>query len=86
MKISVGISRGIETLFGTRDENIRMLEKNLGVAIRLRQDSLEIDGSDVAVARAHRILSDYADLTASVQTATLPKWNCRRCVLRYGPS
>ena len=29
MKLSVQISRGIESLFGTRDENIRILETGL---------------------------------------------------------
>ncbi|MCC6539263.1 MAG: PhoH family protein [Bryobacterales bacterium] len=64
MKLSVTISRGIESLFGTRDENIRLLEKNLGVSITPRADSLELDGADSAVSRAEAILLDYASLTA----------------------
>ncbi len=65
MKLSVRISRGIESLFGTRDENIRLLETSLGVAIQLRPDSLEIDGADAAVRRTESILEDYVTLVSS---------------------
>ncbi len=44
MKTSVKISRGIESLFGTRDENIRLLETGLNVKTQLLDDSLEIEG------------------------------------------
>jgi hypothetical protein len=46
MKSSVQISRGIESLFGTRDENIRLIEDGLKVRTRLLNDSLEIEGDD----------------------------------------
>jgi phosphate starvation-inducible PhoH-like protein len=62
MKSSVQISRGIEPLFGTRDENIRLIESGLSVRTRLLDDRLEIEGDDDAVARACEILSDYAAL------------------------
>src|SRR5947209_10439331 len=62
MKASVPISRGIESLFGTRDENIRVLENGLNVKTRLLNDSLEIEGSEPDVARAGEILSDYFSL------------------------
>ncbi len=62
MKLSVRISRGIESLFGTRDENIRLLEQNLRVTTRLRDDSLELEGDEPAVRRAATILDDYAAL------------------------
>src|SRR5579863_452315 len=63
MKSSVQISRGIESLFGTRDENIRLIENGLNVRARLLNDSLEIEGDDSGVARATGILTDYASLT-----------------------
>jgi phosphate starvation-inducible PhoH-like protein len=63
MKSSVQISRGIESLFGTRDENIRLIENGLNVRTRLLNDSLEIEGEDSGVARATGILNDYAALT-----------------------
>ncbi len=61
-KTSVEITRGIEPLFGTRDENIRLLESGLNVRIQLLADSLEIEGEPDSVARAESILGDYADL------------------------
>jgi phosphate starvation-inducible PhoH-like protein len=62
MKSSVQISRGIESLFGTRDENIRLIEGNLNVRTRLLNDCLEIEGDDAGVTRAANILTDYAAL------------------------
>jgi phosphate starvation-inducible PhoH-like protein len=61
-KTSVPISRGIESLFGTRDENIRLLETGLNVRIHLLNDSLEIEGEEQDVARAEGILGDYVAL------------------------
>jgi phosphate starvation-inducible PhoH-like protein len=62
MKSSVQISRGIESLFGTRDENIRVLESGLNVRTRLLNDALEIEGDYDSVARATGILNDYVTL------------------------
>lgn len=63
MKSTVQISRGIESLFGTRDENIRLIENSLQVRTRLLNDALEIEGRAESVARAAGILNDYAALT-----------------------
>ncbi len=63
MKSSVQISRGIESLFGTRDENIRLLESELNLRTRLMDgDSLELEGEGAQVHRAERILEDYVSL------------------------
>ena len=63
MKSCIQISRGIESLFGTRDENIRLLETELKLRTRLLDgDSLEIEGEEAQVRRAEQILADYADL------------------------
>ncbi|MCC7497292.1 MAG: PhoH family protein [Bryobacterales bacterium] len=62
MKLSVQISRGIESLFGTRDENIRVLETGLNVKTHLLNDSLEIEGDEEDVVRAASILEDYVAL------------------------
>ncbi len=67
MKTSVKISRGIESLFGTRDENIRLLETGLNVRTQLLDDSLEIEGSEDDVARAESILDDYVALVREGQ-------------------
>ncbi len=61
-KVCVQISRGIESLFGTRDENIRLLESGLNITTRLMNDSLELEGEDGGVERAARILEDYVAL------------------------
>ena len=63
MRSTVQISRGIESLFGTRDENIRLIESGLNVRTRLLNDALEIEGEDSGVTRAAGILNDYATLT-----------------------
>jgi phosphate starvation-inducible protein PhoH and related proteins len=63
MKSSVQISRGIESLFGTRDENIRLLESELALRTRLVDgDSLELEGEEAQVHRAEQILEDYVSL------------------------
>jgi phosphate starvation-inducible PhoH-like protein len=68
MKATVEISRGIESLFGTRDENIRLLEENLGIVTRLHDSCLEIEGEEACVARAESILADYVALVAEGHT------------------
>ena len=63
MKSCVQISRGIESLFGTRDENIRLLESGLNLRTRLLDgDSLELEGDESQVKRAEDILGDYSSL------------------------
>ena len=62
MKVNVEINNGIEALFGTRDENIRLLETGLSVQTRIVNDSIEIEGDDANVLRAESILVDYATL------------------------
>ena len=58
-KARVSITQGIESLFGTHDENIRLLERALGVSTHLLDDSIEIEGDPEPVRRAEHILSDY---------------------------
>jgi phosphate starvation-inducible PhoH-like protein len=59
MKASVRINRGVESLFGTRDENIRLIESGLGVHTQLVDNNLEIEGEAESVTRAENILEDY---------------------------
>jgi phosphate starvation-inducible PhoH-like protein len=59
MKSSVCITRGVESLFGTRDENIRLIESCLGVHTQLLDNNLEIEGEVDGVTRAENILEDY---------------------------
>ncbi len=62
MKASVRISRGVESLFGTRDENIRLIESGLSIHTQLVDNSLEIEGDAQNVSRAESILEDYNTL------------------------
>jgi len=62
MKTSVRISRGVESLFGTRDENIRLFESGLSVHTQLVDNNLEIEGEAENVSRAESILEDYTAL------------------------
>ena len=62
MKKNIEISPNIETLFGTRDENLHLLEGGLNVSIDLRSDSVEIEGAARDVARAEQVFHDYAHL------------------------
>jgi len=64
MKASVPVSRGIESLFGTRDENIRLIESGLGVSTRLNNDTIEVEGEAGDVMRAEKIFEDYFALIA----------------------
>jgi len=70
MKRQVKITRGIEPLFGTRDENIRLLESALNVSTHLLEDSLEIEGEPEPVRRAEEILEDYVSLVQQGQAFT----------------
>lgn len=65
MKTSIQILRGIESLFGTRDENIRLLERELNLRTRLNgQSELELEGEEPQVRRAERIVNDYVALVS----------------------
>jgi len=62
MRVQVPLSTGIESLFGTRDENIRLIESELNVKTRITSDSIEIEGDQDNVLRAERIIDDFATL------------------------
>src|ERR1700732_4033305 len=65
MKKSIGIAPNIETLFGTRDENVRVLEDGLNVTIDLKSNSIELEGAARDVARAEQVFADYESLQRS---------------------
>jgi phosphate starvation-inducible PhoH-like protein len=62
MKKSIEISPNVETLFGTRDENLHVLEDGLNINIDLRSDSIELEGTPRDVARAEQVITDYDQL------------------------
>src|SRR5581483_5221268 len=68
MKKNIEISPNIETLFGTRDENLRLLEDGLNVTIVLRSDSIEIEGEASDVGRAQQVFTDYEYLSRNGYT------------------
>ncbi|MGI9103566.1 MAG: PhoH family protein [Terriglobales bacterium] len=65
MKKNIDITQNIETLFGTRDENLRLLEEGLNVTIDLKAESVEIEGASRDVARAEQVFTDYDALQRS---------------------
>ena len=65
MKKSIDITPNLETLFGTRDENLRVLEDGLGVTIDLKSDRVDIEGEAPDVARAEQVFVDYDHLQRS---------------------
>src|SRR6202140_4852864 len=62
MKKSIEISPNIEALFGTRDENLHVLEDGLNINIDFRSDSIEVEGTPRDVARPEQVFTDYDQL------------------------
>jgi len=54
--------RGLETLFGVHDQNIKHLESLLDVQINARGQSLTVDGDPTDVEVVERILEDFSEL------------------------
>ena len=54
--------RGLETLFGVHDQNIKYLESLLSVRIDSRGQDVSIDGDPADVETVERILQDFSDL------------------------
>src|SRR5271156_895271 len=59
MKQTVRLAGGINELFGTLDENLKLFESALHVNTHLRDRDLEIEGSQPQVERAAQILGEY---------------------------
>jgi phosphate starvation-inducible PhoH-like protein len=62
MRRTVQIAGGIEPLFGTLDENLKLFESALRVTTQLQDDQLSIEGEPAQVDRAVRILDEYNQL------------------------
>jgi phosphate starvation-inducible PhoH-like protein len=65
MKKSFDITPNIEALFGTRDENLHVLEDGLNINIDLRSNSVEVEGAPRDVSRAEQVFADYEHLQRS---------------------
>jgi phosphate starvation-inducible PhoH-like protein len=59
---AIEITPGIEPLYGTHDENLRLLEDGLHVTIDLRSDAIHVTGNADSVARVERVFSDFESL------------------------
>jgi phosphate starvation-inducible protein PhoH and related proteins len=86
MKKSIGISPNIETLFGTRDENVRLLEDGLNITINLRSNGIELEGAARDVARAEQVFTDYEQLQRSGYTFNNGDLNSMLRVVTSDPS
>jgi phosphate starvation-inducible PhoH-like protein len=62
MRRTVQIAGGVESLFGTLDENVKLLESALRVTTQLQDGQLAIEGEAGQVDRAVRILDEYNQL------------------------
>ena len=62
MRRTVEIAGNVESLFGTLDENLKLLESSLHISTYLDDNRLVIEGEGPQVDRAVRILHQYNDL------------------------
>src|SRR5207247_1743976 len=85
MKKSIEISPNIETLFGTRDENLHVLEDGLNIAIDLKSNSIELEGAPRDVGRAEQVFTDYDQLQRSGFTFNNGDLNSMLRVLKAVP-
>ncbi|MEA2601332.1 MAG: phosphate starvation-inducible protein PhoH [Acidobacteriota bacterium] len=54
---------GLDTLFGTQDENLRRIERTFDVSLTARGNELHINGEPEPVARVQRLLSELTSVT-----------------------
>ena len=59
MKKALEITPNLESLFGTRDENLRLMEDSLHVRIDLRSDAVYVEGPPENISRVEGIFADY---------------------------
>ena len=59
MKKNIELRPNVETLFGTRDENLHLLEDGLNVTVELKSNSIQIDGSPEDVTRVEQVFADF---------------------------
>jgi phosphate starvation-inducible PhoH-like protein len=86
MKKNIGVSANIETLFGTRDENVRLLEDGLNITINLRSNAIELEGAARDVARAEQVFADYDSLRRAGHTFQNGDLNSMLRVLTTDPN
>jgi len=62
LRLSLEITPNLEPLFGTRDENLRLMEDSLGVRIDLRSDAVHVQGPEAGVAKVKGVFQDFEAL------------------------
>jgi len=62
MNKQLEITPNLEALFGTRDENLHLLEGGLNVSIDLRSDHIFLEGAARDLARVEQVFADYEHL------------------------
>lgn len=65
VKTLLEITPNTEALFGLRDENLRWMERELGVSIDLRSNGLLVQGTEDNVSLVERIFQDFEGLRRS---------------------
>src|SRR5260370_984056 len=65
IKKSLETPPAIETLYGTHDENLRLLEDKLNVTIDLRSDAIQVTGEPDNIARVEQVFTDFDTLRKS---------------------
>src|SRR5262245_24039669 len=59
MKKNIETVPNIQKLFGTRDENLQILEEGLNIKVALKPNSVEIEGAPHDVTRAEQVFADF---------------------------
>jgi phosphate starvation-inducible PhoH-like protein len=65
IKQAIEITPGIEPLYGTHDENLRLLEDGLHVTIDLKSEAIHVTGNAENVARVESVFADFEALRKS---------------------
>ena len=82
-KINLDRLEQAEALFGSFDENVRLIEKEFGVALVVRDSELKITGDDPeAVDKATRTVQGLLTLIGSGENLT--EQNVRYCIRMVG--
>ncbi len=62
MRRSIPIAGRVEQLFGTHDQNLKLLESSLRITTELKDGQLELEGEPAQVEKAARLLGEYNEL------------------------
>jgi phosphate starvation-inducible protein PhoH and related proteins len=86
MRQTVRLVGGINELFGTLDENIKLFESTLHVRTHLHDHDLEIEGDPAQVERAAQILGEYNNRIREGRVPASQEVKSLLCVATAAPS